>query len=138
MDQVDGSQPPECSTNIFSRRTLRRVMPSSVEEVCSIPRVGDIWVPISMPTANHFPRIYIPGVEDLFQTGDRVLRIEHGGSRSRLICWRIWRDAGDSWQFQLESSDEQDFSLIPSVFSAVPLRPVYEGEQATFHGRTNI
>jgi hypothetical protein len=138
MDQVDGSQPPECSTNIFSRRTLRRVMPSSVEEVCSIPRVGDIWVPISMPTANHFPRIYIPGVEDLFQTGDRVLRIEHGGSRSRLICWRIWRDAGDSWQFQLESSDEQAFSLIPSVFSAVPLRPVYEGEQATFHGRNSI
>jgi hypothetical protein len=138
MDQVDGSQPPECSTNIFSRRTLRRVMPSSVEEVCSIPRVGDIWVPISMPTANHFPRIYIPGVEDLFQTGDRVLRIEHGGSRSRLICWRIWRDAGDSWQFQLESSDEQAFSLIPSLFSAAPLRPVYEGEQAPFHDRNNI
>jgi hypothetical protein len=77
-------------------------------------------------------------VEDLFQTGDRVFRIEHGGSRSRLICWRIWRDAGDSWQFQLESSDEQAFSLIPSGFSAVPLRPVYEGEQATFHGRNNI
>jgi hypothetical protein len=85
--------------NIISRCTLRRVTPSSAEEVRSIPRVGDIWVPISMPTTNHFPRIYIPGVEDLFQTGDRVLRIEHGGSRSRLICWRIWRDAGDSWQF---------------------------------------
>ncbi|CAK9223184.1 unnamed protein product [Sphagnum troendelagicum] len=138
MDQVDGSQPPECSTNISSRRTLRRVTPSSAEEVHSRPRVGDIWVPISMPTANHFPRIYIPGVEDLFQTGDCVLRIEHGGSRSRLICWRVWRDAGGSWQFQLESSDEQDFSLIPSVFSAVPLRPVYEGEQATFQGRNNI
>jgi hypothetical protein len=135
---MDGSQPPECSTNISSRRTLCRVTPSSAEEVHSRPRVGDIWVPISMPTANHFPRIYIPGVEDLFQTGNRVLRIEHGGSRSRLICWRIWRDAGSSWQFQLESSDEQDFSLIPSVFSAVPLRPVYEGEQATFQGRNNI
>jgi len=132
MDQVDGSQPPECSTNIISRRTLRRVTPSSAEEVHSIPRVGDIWVPISMPIANHFPRIYIPGVEDLFQTGDRVLRIEHGGSRSHLICWWIWRDAGDSWQFQLESSDEQAFSFIPSIFSVVPLKPVYEGEQATF------
>jgi hypothetical protein len=77
-------------------------------------------------------------VEDLFQTGDRILRIEHEGSRSRLICWRVWCDAGNSWQFQLESSDEQIFSLIPSVFSAVPLRPVYEGEQATFHGWNNI
>jgi hypothetical protein len=55
-----------------------------------------------------------------------------------MICWRVWRDAGDSWQFQLESSDEQAFSLIPSNFSALPLRPVYEGEQATFHGRNNI
>ncbi len=135
---MDGSQPPECSTNIISHRTLRRVTPSSTEEVRSIPRVGDIWVPISMPTANHFPRIYIPGVEDLFQTGDRVLRIEHGGSCSRLICWRVWCDSGDSWQFQLEASDEQAFSLIPSVFSYVPLTPVYEGEQATFHGRNNI
>jgi hypothetical protein len=73
-------------------------------------------------------------VEDLFQTGDRVIRIEHGGSRPRLIYWRIWHDAGDSWQFQLESSDEQAFSLIPSNFSALPLRPVAEGEQSTFFG----
>jgi hypothetical protein len=77
-------------------------------------------------------------VEDLFQTGDQVFKIEHGGSRTRLICWLIWCDAGNSWKFQLESSDEQEFSLIPSVFSAVPLRPVYKGEQATFHGRNNI
>ncbi len=135
---MDGSQPHECSTNIISRRTLRRVTPSLAEELRSIPRVGDIWVPKSMPIANHFPRIYIPRVEDLFQTGDWVIRIKHGGSRSRLICWRIWRDVGDSWQFQLESSDEQAFFLIPSNFSALPLRPVYEGEQATFHGRNNI
>ncbi len=135
---MDGSQPHECSTNITSRRTLRRMMPSLAEELRNIPRVDDIWMPKSMPTANHFPRIYIPGVEDLFQTGDRVIRIEHGGSRSRLICWWIWREAGDSWQFQLESSDEQAFSLIPSNCSALPLRPVYEGEQATFHGRNNI
>jgi hypothetical protein len=135
---VDGLEPHECSTNISSRRTLRRVTPSLAEELRSIPRVGDLWVLQSMPTANHFPRIYIPGVEDLFQTWDRVIRIEHGGSHSRLICWRIWRDARDSWQFQLESSNEQAFSFIPSNFSALPLRPVYEGEQTTFHGRNNI
>jgi hypothetical protein len=131
MDRVDGSQPRDCNTNTTSRRTLRRVTPSVAESLRSIPRVGDIWVPKSTPTANHFPRIYIPGVEDLFQTGDRVIRIEHGGSRSRLICWRIWHD-GDSWKFQLESSDEQAFSRIPSNFSALPLRPVAEGEQSTF------
>jgi hypothetical protein len=73
-------------------------------------------------------------VEDLFQIGDRIIRVEHGGSRSRLICWRIWRDAGGSWQFQQESSDEQIFSLFSSDFSPVPLRPVAEGEQSTFFG----
>jgi hypothetical protein len=77
-------------------------------------------------------------VEDLFQTGDQIIRIEHGGSRSRLIYWQVGRDARDNWQFQLESSDEQAFSLIPSNFSAMPLRPVFKGEQATFHGRNNI
>jgi hypothetical protein len=83
---------------------------------------------------NHFPKLYIPRVEDLFQTGDRIIRVEHGGSRSRLIYWRIWRDAGNSWQFQQESSDEQIFSLIPSSFSPLPLKPVVEGEQSTFFG----
>jgi hypothetical protein len=107
---------------------------SVAERLQSIPRVGDIWVPKSASTANHFPRLYIPGVEDLFQTGDRIIKVEHGGSRSRLICWRIWRDAGESWQFQQESSDEQIFSLIPSNFSPLPLRPVAKSEQSTFFG----
>jgi hypothetical protein len=70
----------------------------------------------------------------MFQIGGRIIRVEHGGSRSRLICWRIWRDARESWQFQHESSDEQVFSLIPSDFSPLPLRPVAEGEQSTFFG----
>jgi hypothetical protein len=73
-------------------------------------------------------------VEDLFQTGDRIIRVEHGGSRSRLIYWRIWRDVGESWLFQQKSSDEQKISLISSNFSPLPLRPVAEGEQSTFFG----
>jgi hypothetical protein len=60
--------------------------------------------------------------------------VEHGGSRSRLISWRIWRDAEESWQFQQEFSNEQIFSLITSSFSLLPLRPVVEGEQSTFFG----
>ncbi len=70
----------------------------------------------------------------MFQPGDRIIRIEHGGSRSRLICWRIWHDAEDSWQFQQESSDEQIFSLISSNFSHLPLKPIAEGEQSAFFG----
>ncbi|CAK9879423.1 unnamed protein product [Sphagnum jensenii] len=134
MDQEAGSQPRDYRQSTISQRTLRRVTPSLAERLRSIPRLGDIWVPKSAPIANHFPKLYIPGVEDLFQIGDRIIRVEHGGSRSRLICWRIWRDARESWQFQQESSDEQIFSLIPFDFSPLPLRPVAEGEQSTFFG----
>ncbi len=95
-----------------------------------MPRLGDIWIPKSTHSANHFPRLYIPGVEDLFQTGDRIVRVEHGGSRSRMISWRIWRDVGARWQFQQEFTDEQNFSLIPSNFA--PLILVAEGVQAEF------
>jgi hypothetical protein len=90
-----------------------------------VPRLGDIWIPRSPLSPNHFARFYIPGVEDLFQVGDRIVRVEHAGSRSRLISWRVWRDLESKWQFQQESTDEQYFSIFPSNFE--PLRPVAEG-----------
>ncbi|CAN5976935.1 unnamed protein product [Sphagnum jensenii] len=98
----------------------------------SVPRLGDLWIPKSSVLPNHFPRFYIPGVEDLFQVGDRIVRVEHSGSRSRLISWRVWRDSELKWQFQQESTDEQCFSILPS--SLEPLIPVVEGAQFEFDG----
>jgi hypothetical protein len=69
-------------------------------------------------------------VEGLFQAGDRLLRVEHSGSKSRLISWRIWRNQEEGWQFQQESTDEQSFSTFPSDF--VLLRLVAEGDQLEF------
>jgi hypothetical protein len=128
MDQGTGFQPRNYRHITTSQRTLRRVTPSLAERQRSIPRLGDIWVPISAPSANRFPRLYIPRIEDLFQTRDRIIKVEHGGSRPRLISWWIWRDAEKSSQFQHESSDEQIFSLTPSSFLPLPLRPIVEGE----------
>ncbi len=48
-------------------------------------RLGDIWIPKSPISPNHFARFYIPGVEDLFKAGDHLVRVEHAGSRSCLI-----------------------------------------------------
>jgi hypothetical protein len=64
-----------------------------------VPRLGDIWVPKLVVSPNHFVRLYIPDVEDLFQVGDRLLRVEHSGSRSRLISWRILQNQEGVWQF---------------------------------------
>jgi len=77
-------------------------------------------------------RLYIPGVEDLYQEGDRLLQVEHGGSRSHLISWRIWRSQEGGWRFQQESTDEQNFATVPSTFK--PLKPIHEGAQSEFDG----
>ncbi len=97
-----------------------------------MPRLADIWIPKFFVSPNHFPRFYISGVEDLFQTGDHVVRIEHAGSRSRLINWKVWCDSETKWQFQQESTDKQCFSTFPSNFE--PLRLVAEGAQSEFDG----
>jgi hypothetical protein len=131
MEQGGGYQPPNYRPTFTSPPTFRKVTTQFAKRQCSVPRLGDIWIPKSAISPNHFSRFYIPGVEDLFQIGDRI-RVEHGGSRSRLISWRIWRDAGERWQFQQESTDEQNFSIFPSNFE--PLNPVAEGTQSEFEG----
>jgi hypothetical protein len=106
------------------------VSPIFAERQRSVPRVGDIWIPKLAMSPNHFVRMYIPSVEDLFQEGDRILRVEHGGSTSRLISWKIWRNQEREWQFQQESTDEQNFTTIAS--NVTPLSPVAEGVQSEF------
>jgi hypothetical protein len=100
------------------------------ERQSSIPKVGDVWIPISEISPNHFIRLYVPGVEDLFAEGDRLVRIEHNGSQSRVINWGIWRNRAEGWRFQQMSLDEQRFSTFPSNFQ--PLSPVHEGVQSEF------
>jgi len=105
--------------------TLRRVAPKFAERQRSVPRLGDIWIPRSEVSPNHFLRLYILGVQDLFRVGDRLLWVEHNGSRSCIISWKIWQDEEGGWRFQQESTDEQNFTTIPSNFE--PLRPIHEG-----------
>jgi hypothetical protein len=130
MEQGDGRQPQSCRCNITTPHTWRRVTPSLAQRPRSVPRVGNIWIPKLAVSPNHFVRLYILGVEDLFQVGDRLLRVEHSGSSSRLISWRIWHNQEAGWQFQQESIDEQSFSTFPSDF--IPLRIVAEGDQSEF------
>ncbi len=99
--------------------------PAFSERQSMLLRLGDIWVPKSVVSPNHFVRLFILGVEDLFQVGDRLIRVEHSGSKSRLISWRIWRTPEGEWKFQHESTNEQKFATVLTVFP--PLRPIHEG-----------
>jgi len=130
MEREAGYGSQSYRTASFSPPILRRVAPDRAERQTSVLRLGDIWVPKSAVFPNHFARFYIPGVEDLYQEGDRILRAQHSGSRSRLISWRIWKHQDGGWRFQQESTDEQQFSTVPSNFE--PLRPIHEGAQSEF------
>jgi hypothetical protein len=131
MEREGGHGPRNYRIASTSPLTLRRVAPELAERQCNVPRLGDVWIPRSELSPNHFVRLYIPGVEDLFQEGDRLVRMEHSGSRSRLISWRVWQTEDGKWRFQQQSTDEQHFSTLPSNFE--PLRPVSEGAQPEFH-----
>jgi hypothetical protein len=66
MEQADGCQSPSYKRSTTTPRTLRRVTPSFTERQRSVLRLGDIWIPKLAASPNHFVRLYIPGVEDLF------------------------------------------------------------------------
>jgi len=130
MEQGDGRQPQSCRRNNTTPRIWRKVTSSLAERPRSVPRVGDVWIPKLVVSPNHFVRLYIPGVEDLFQVGDRLLMVEHSASSSRLISYRIWRNQKAGWQFQQESIDGQSFSTFSSNF--IPLKAIAEGDQSEF------
>jgi hypothetical protein len=130
MEPEDGHAPQSSSPVSISLPTLRRVTPEFAERQNSIPRVGDVWIPRLEASPDHFIRLYVPGVEDLFAEGDCLVRIEHSDFRSRIISWGIWRNKAGGWRFQQQSSDEQRFSTFPSNFE--PLSPVHEGTQSEF------
>jgi len=84
-----GNQPPSYRGNTTILHTLRRISISIPERHNKTPRIGDIWIPRLCISPNHFVKLYIHGVEDLFQIGNQVVRVEHLGSRSRILSWRI-------------------------------------------------
>jgi len=82
---MDGYPSHSYRRSTITSHTLRRVTPIFAERQSNVPRLGDLWIPKSSVLPNQFPRFYIPGVDDLFQVGDRIIRVEHSGSRSCLI-----------------------------------------------------
>ncbi len=66
MEQEGGRRPHTCRPNFTSPPILRRISPMFAEKQQGIPRLGDIWIPKIAVLPNHFVRLYIHGVEDLF------------------------------------------------------------------------
>jgi len=82
MDWGDGGQLQHYKSNIITPHTLRKVSSSIPERQRSVPRIRDVWVPKLFASPNHFIILYILSVEDLFQNGDHLRRVEHYGSKT--------------------------------------------------------
>jgi hypothetical protein len=99
MEQGPGRTPQNYRSTSTIPPTLRRVDAAFSARQQALPRLGDIWIPKAATSPNHFVRLFIRGIENLFQAGDRLLRVEHSGSRSRLISWTIWRNKDGELKF---------------------------------------
>jgi hypothetical protein len=55
------------------------------EEVDSIPRVGNMWVPMAASSPSHCVKFFILKIDVLFVVGDKILRIEHFGAESKAL-----------------------------------------------------
>ncbi len=66
MEQGDGGQPQNYRSNITTPHTLHKVSSSFLERQRNVLRIGDVWIPKIFASPNHFIRLYIHGVEELF------------------------------------------------------------------------
>jgi hypothetical protein len=46
---------------------------------------GDIWVMNLFIDQNKFVMIFVLGMENLFKTKDRIVKVSHAGATSRLL-----------------------------------------------------
>jgi hypothetical protein len=53
------------------------------------PYAGDIWVFTLLVDSDRCVRIFMLGMEKLFQLGDKLVRVEHVGVISRLLNWKL-------------------------------------------------
>jgi hypothetical protein len=49
-----------------------------------VPRLGDIWIPFLDITRQSYVRFYMPGMENLFKVGNRIVKVEHSNTMSRM------------------------------------------------------
>jgi hypothetical protein len=51
--------------------------------------VGDIWIPGSLKTNQHYVRFYLLAMENMFRIRDIMVKVEHYGTISRMLTWTL-------------------------------------------------
>jgi hypothetical protein len=53
------------------------------------PRLGDIWIIGSQETKQHYVKFDLLGMESMFTIKDKVVRVEHSRTISRMLSWSL-------------------------------------------------
>jgi hypothetical protein len=65
-----------------------------------ICKLGNIWIPIDLVLEHHI-KFYVLGMEKLFWVGDRVIKVKHLETMSKLLNWNL--DVGNWILFFLKN-----------------------------------
>lgn len=109
MEQMAGTKMQSCGKNSTSPHTSHKSTHILLNKTKEVPRVGNIWIPYSSRSPNHFTKFFILGIKVLFQLGDEIFKVKPQGLASRLVCWKLWQNVELQQTWQLHSSNEQTF-----------------------------
>jgi len=56
------------------------------EKIKSIPRVGNLWIPLDITIPRCYVQFYMLEIDDRIKIGDRFLRISHIGQAAHIYC----------------------------------------------------
>jgi hypothetical protein len=82
--------------------------------VNAIPKVSDIWVPHATTSKHHYVKIFILGIEDMFEIKEKLTRVELTSCQSKLSCWSDDRHFEGEIKWNFEHKDGTSFSFIPT------------------------
>jgi len=113
MEQETRQRLPENIPNISSLPSLPSPLAIELHEKSeSIPRVGDLWIPITTVLLHHKIRFFPSRIEGLFIVGNKVVRVEHIVEKSRILVWRLGKDSKGEWMWNYEHEDKMHYSLV--------------------------
>jgi hypothetical protein len=70
------------------------------ENVETIPRVGDLWLPLVVVSPHHKVRFFFPRIDVLFDVWDKVVIVEHVRVESKVLVWRLGKKNGRKWLYK--------------------------------------
>jgi len=111
MNNRSGEHVHNFSSNYISPPILHKDDGYVIVRTTRLPRIRDIWILHCVAFSNHFIQFFIPRIEALFQAGDKLVKVETPGLTSHIVSWRLCEDNNRQFQWQLNSTNEQTFSI---------------------------